>query len=181
MLWLLCFYPCIPLFLSTLWILGCVCTCVCVFNTWWRVIGQCTRAISAASVSATVTESPETLPANSFPVRVLPYLMIREHVKRRWKPVQERTYRLIIQDQTPSFITHDLTVYDSCNLCVMAWTDVCVSWKKKKKGVEVSYGRRLFCTQQLIKRGNPEKWSSRSIFFNDLKCAKPSNSHLAAL
>lgn len=122
----------------------CAYLCVCVFNTWWRVIGQCTRAISAASVSATVTESPETLPANSFPVRVLPYLMIREHVTRRWKPVQERTYRLIIRDQSPSFITHDLTVYDSCNLCVMAWTDVCVSWKKKKKGVEVSYGRRLF-------------------------------------
>lgn len=43
----------------------------------------CMCAISAASVSFGVGESPETLPANSFPVRALPYLMIHEHVKQQ--------------------------------------------------------------------------------------------------
>lgn len=40
-------------------------------------------AILAASLSSRVVDSPEALPANSFLVKVLPYLMIHERVKQQ--------------------------------------------------------------------------------------------------
>lgn len=42
--------------------------------------------ISAASMSCRVVDSPEAPPANSFLVKVLPYLMIHKRVKQQWKP-----------------------------------------------------------------------------------------------
>lgn len=85
----------------------CVCLCLCVYAYM--------RAISAASMSCGVSESPEALAANSLPVKALPYLMIHERVKQQWKPAMKWKYHLIIPDQITSFITHDLTIYGAYN------------------------------------------------------------------
>lgn len=66
-----------------------------------------------APVAAVDRWSPEALPANSFPVRAPPYLMIREHRKQQRKP-SARSGNIAWWYQIrspPSFIEHDLAVY----------------------------------------------------------------------
>lgn len=75
-----CLYFCIHFCISE-HLCACVCLCLCVYAYM--------RAISAASMSCGVSESPEALAANSFPVKALPYLMIHERVKQQWKPAHE--------------------------------------------------------------------------------------------